>query len=118
MTATDLLNKVKGNLGITGSYQDTTIQGYIDEVKEFLMDGGVDESIVNSSVASGVISRGVADLWNYGSGGAKLSPYFKQRAIQLALKSVGETPEKISELEERVNKLESVHQNHTFLVID
>lgn len=81
-----MLTKVKANLGITGSYQDTTIQGYIDEVKEFLMDGGVSEEIVNDISSAGVISRGVADLWNYGSGGAKLSPYFKQRAIQLCYK--------------------------------
>lgn len=113
-----LLTKVKSNLGITGSYQDTTIQGWIDEVKQFLLEGGVDESIVNSEISYGLISRGVADLWNYGSGDGSLSPYFYQRATQLALKSTGETPEEISELKERVDRLEELHENHTFLVVE
>lgn len=81
-----MLEKVKANLGITGTYQDKTIQGYIDEVKQFLLDGGVDEKIVNADISVGIITRGVADLWNYGSGGTSLSPYFLQRATQLALK--------------------------------
>lgn len=118
MTTTELLNKVKSNLGITGTYQDTTIQGWIDEVKQYLLEGGVDESIVNSQISAGVISRGVADLWNYGSGDGTLSNYFFQRATQLSLKSNGETPEEISELEKRVEKLEKIHRNNTFLVIE
>lgn len=81
-----MLEQVKANLGITGTYQDTTIQGYIDEVKQYLLDGGVDESVVDSESSAGIITRGVADLWNYGSGGTSLSPYFIQRAIQLAYK--------------------------------
>lgn len=81
-----ILKKIKANLGITGSYQDETIKGYIREVKEFLIDGGVDKSIVDSDEAVGLISRGVSDLWNYGAGGTSLSPYFIQRASQLALK--------------------------------
>jgi hypothetical protein len=81
-----MLDKVKNNLGITGNYQDKTIQGYIDDVKQYLIDGGVDELIVESDEAVGIISRGVSDLWNYGAGGTSLSPYFIQRATQLALK--------------------------------
>ena len=81
-----ILEDVKNNLGITGTYLDNTIQGYIDEVKEFLMDGGVNKTFVESKEAKGLITRGVADLWNYGSGGTSLSPYFLQRATQLSLK--------------------------------
>ena len=36
-----MLEKVKKSLGITGSYQDSTIQEYIDEVKQYLIDGGL-----------------------------------------------------------------------------
>lgn len=78
-----MLEKVKSNLGITGTYQDTTIQGYIDEVKAYLIDGGVAEA----NITDGIVTRGVADLWNYGSGGTGFSPYFIQRASQLALKA-------------------------------
>lgn len=85
-----MLDKVKALLGITGTFQDLTIGAYIDEVKQFLLDGGVDESVVNSTSSAGVIARGVADLWNYGSGEGQLSDYFKQRAIQLAYKEVTE----------------------------
>lgn len=84
-----MLEQVKSNLGITGDFQDNTIQGYIDEIKEFMIDGGISKDVVNSTKAIGVITRGVADLWNYGSGGTSLSPYFIQRVSQLALKEAG-----------------------------
>ena len=59
---------------------------YSAEVKAFLKDAGVAES----NMTSGIIARGVADLWNYGAGEGKLSSYFMVRATQLALKgSVG-----------------------------
>lgn len=76
-----MLDDVKALLGITGNYQDATLQGYIDEVIAFLIAGGVSED----SITCGIVARGVSDLWNYGSGGTTLSPYFIQRAAQLAL---------------------------------
>lgn len=79
------LDDVKNALGITGDYQDATLQSYIDEVKAFLKDAGVAEA----NITSGVIARGVADLWNYGAGEGKLSSYFMMRASQLALKGSG-----------------------------
>ncbi len=82
-----MLEKVKANLGITGNYQDDTIKGYIDEVKQFLRDGGVDSKVVEDDSSAGIISIGVADLWIYGSGVVSFSPYFIQRAIQLASKN-------------------------------
>lgn len=77
-----MLEAVKVAIGITGTYQDATIQGYIDEVTEFLLDAGVSES----NITVGVIARGVSDLWNYGGAEGELSPYFIQRATQLAFK--------------------------------
>lgn len=85
-----MLEKVKKSLGITGSYQDDTIQEYIDEVKRYLIDGGVKKEVVEHQSSSGIIARGVSDLWNYGSGGTSFSPYFIQRAIQLSGKTVEE----------------------------
>lgn len=79
----ELLEQVKTALGITGTYQDDTIQFYIDEVQFYLKDSGVSDDVLNSQQAFGVIARGVSDLWNYGSG--KLSEYFYQRADQLRL---------------------------------
>lgn len=89
MTAEELLKKIKAGLGISGDYQDETLQVYIDEVKAFMLSAGVAETVVNSSEAVGVIMRGVADLWNYGSGSVKLSEYFIQRMIQLSIDTAG-----------------------------
>lgn len=83
MTAAETLTRIKNGLGITGNFQDDTLQAYVDEVKEFMRSAGVSQDIVESEAAVGCIMRGVADLWNYGSGSASLSEYFKMRLIQL-----------------------------------
>ena len=85
MTDAELLTKVKNGIGITGEYQDATLTVYVEEVKAYLNDAGVKNSVIESEAAVGCIMRGVADLWNYGSGEGKLSQYFMQRAIQLSL---------------------------------
>lgn len=82
MTDAELLTKVKAALGIGGTYQDNTLAEYIAEVKDFLKGAGVAEA----NITAGIIARGVSDLWNYGSGGGTLSPYFMQRATQLSYK--------------------------------
>lgn len=76
------LDDVKAALGITGDYQDSTIQVYYDEVISFLNDAGVSAD----KITPGIVSRGVSDLWNYGGAEGKLSEYFIQRASQLAYK--------------------------------
>lgn len=76
------LEQVKAALGIVGDYQDATLQIYFDEVVAFLLDAGVAEA----NITAGVVARGVSDLWNYGAGDGKLSPYFYQRAAQLSYK--------------------------------
>ena len=76
------LNDVKNALGITGDYQNTTLQIYFDEVIGFLTDAGVAEA----NITKGIDARGVSDLWNYGGAEGKLSQYFMQRAAQLSYK--------------------------------
>ena len=76
------LKQVKEALGIVGDYQDNTLQVYIDESVAFLKDAGV----ADANITAGVVARGVSDLWNYGAGDGKLSPYFMQRAAQLSYK--------------------------------
>lgn len=82
MADSTMLTKVKNALGITGTYQDDTLGVYIDEIIAFLVESGVKEK----NITSGIVTRGVADLWNYGEGDGKLSSYFIQRATQLAYK--------------------------------
>lgn len=85
MADTDLLEKVKQMIGLTGTHQDDHIQCYIDDIKQYLLDGGVKQEIVESPSSVGAIARGVSDLYFDG----QLSNYFKERAIQLAIKGVG-----------------------------
>lgn len=80
--ADTMLSNVKNALGITGDYQDDTLTEYINEVMGFLTDAGV----TANNITSGIVARGVSDLWNYGSGEGQLSQYFIQRATQLAYK--------------------------------
>ena len=79
-----MLEDVKTALGIVGDYNDSAIQIYIDEVTDFLRGAGV----ADINITVGIVARGVADLWNYGSGNGKLSDYFMQRATQLSYKAV------------------------------
>lgn len=86
MTNTELLSEVKISLGITGNYQDETLNNYIFEVLEYLSDAGVDDRILQSESIIGIVARGVSDLWGYGAGDGQFSPYFIQRATQLSYK--------------------------------
>lgn len=86
LTADEILKKVKAGLGITGDYQDEALNLYIGEVLDFMSRAGVPDETARGSEAVGIVVRGVADLWNYGSGSVKLSDYFIQRVNQLAAK--------------------------------
>ncbi len=77
------LDDVKTAIGVTGDYQDDLLQIYVDEVVDFLKDAGVS----NAHITTGIVARGVLDMWNYGAGNGRLSTYFKERATQLAYKT-------------------------------
>ena len=86
LTPEQLLARVKLSIGVTGNYQDGTLEEHIKDVKDILRDAGVRAAVVDSDKAVGCIARGVSDLWNLGAGGGVLSPVFFQRVIQLAYK--------------------------------
>ncbi len=79
-----MLETVKAAIGITGTYQDATIQVYIDETEQYMLLSGVPGNVIGQPETAGTVARGVSDLWNYGAGDGKLSPYFYERCIQLA----------------------------------
>ncbi|MBR5948166.1 MAG: phage head-tail connector protein [Clostridia bacterium] len=85
MADLDMLTTVKLALGITGDYQDGALQVYIDEVNEYLRAAGVPPAVIGTQATAGTVARGVSDLWNYGAGEGKLSPYFHERVIQLTV---------------------------------
>lgn len=78
-----MLEQVKKLLGVTGKFQDETISGWIDEIKQLMIDGGIPSSIVNDVKSAGVIAKGIDDLYFQKT---DLSKYFWQRATQLAYK--------------------------------
>lgn len=86
MTDAELLTEVKKRIGITGDYQDDTLAGHIQDVKDFMQDAGVSEEVMQTTKIIGAVTRGVSDLWDYGSGNGEFSPYFFQRVTQLAYK--------------------------------
>lgn len=80
-----LLKEIKASNLITGNYLDPMLKAKIKEVKNFMINAGVAENVVNSDIAIGVIAIGVNDLYTpQGTGGSpKLSEYFLQRVFQL-----------------------------------
>ena len=86
MTDAEYLGKIKTRMGITTSYQDELLSGYITDVKAFMKDAGVPDDILSSDASVGCVLRGVSDLWNYTSGEVKFSEFFKQRVTQLAIR--------------------------------
>ena len=92
MTDAELLTEVKKRIGITGDYQDDTLTGHIQDVKDFMQDAGVSEEVMQTTKIIGAVTRGESDMWDYGSGNGEFSPYFFQRVTQLVYKGgeVGE----------------------------
>jgi len=80
----ELLAKVKRDLGETGTFNDGAITDLIEEVMDYMSGAGVSDARISAS--AGTISRGVSDLWDNGGGKVALSPYFKERVTQLALR--------------------------------
>ncbi len=83
MTDEELLKEVKTRIGITGTYQDGAISGHIQDAKDFMLDAGVSKETMQTNRIIGAVTRGVSDLWNYGSGDGEFSAYFFQRVAQL-----------------------------------
>ena len=76
------LTQVKAAMGVTGTYQDQTLQPWLDETLNFIKDAGV----ASADITVGVVARGVLDLWNYGAGDGTFSDYFRMRVAQLSYK--------------------------------
>lgn len=84
----ELLQEIKNRLSITGDFHNDLLSGFATDTKDYLLSAGVKKEVVESEKSIGVIARGVADLWNFGSGDGKFSEVFYQRAIQLTFEKV------------------------------
>ncbi len=87
MASAAMLTAVKNALGVTGTFTDTTISVYIDEVVDYMSGAGVSAAIIAAS--PGVVARGVSDLWDNDGGNVRFSPYFHERVTQLVMRSGG-----------------------------
>ena len=85
MTAAELLSEIKTRLSVTGNFHDDLFTALAEDVKEYLTSAGAD---AECPAAVGVIARGVADLWNFGSGDGKFSEVFYQRVSQLVIEKM------------------------------
>lgn len=85
MTDEELLNEIKKRLSITGNFHDELLLSYANDTKDFLISSGLKTETINDRKCIGLISRGVADLWNFGSGDGKFSELFMQRLTQLVV---------------------------------
>lgn len=91
MDLATLLSEVKVRLGITDDYHDPQLLGFINDVIFYLKSSGITDAILATEEAYGVVTRGVADLWNNEPGNAGFSNIFRERAIQLmAMSAEGE----------------------------
>lgn len=60
----ELLNQVKDAIGMGGNnYNDKTIRIWVGEVKQYLLEAGVNAEVLRSTLAVGCIARGVDDVW-------------------------------------------------------
>lgn len=87
MTRAEQLEKVKESLNITGNSLDSTLGIFLDDVKYYMADAGVNATVLDSDQSIGCICRGVADLYINN----EFSQYFYQRVSQLAIQA--DTPE-------------------------
>lgn len=88
MTDLEILKAVKVRIGENGDSNDSAISGLIEDVKYFMVDADVPESLLTSEKAVGCIALGVADLWNLGAKDGDFSKFFEKRLIQLKLEVV------------------------------
>ena len=85
MTDAEMLSEVKTRLAITGNFHDALLLAYIKDVKDYLVRAGISDVLLSDKRSIGTVARGVADLWNFGSGDGKFSSLFENMATQLAL---------------------------------
>ncbi len=85
MKREEQIKAVCNMLSMSEKYDGEKIGYFVDEVKQYMLSAGVPLLLANDRRAIGCIARGVSDLYTYDNGTASLSPYFKERVVQLKL---------------------------------
>ena len=89
LTNEQQITQIKQALGIGDGIPDATINVWLSDVKDFMLNAGVPTSVINADTSIGTLARGVSDTWNYGDGNTDYSNAFKMRVSQLALGNIG-----------------------------
>jgi hypothetical protein len=83
-----LIEEIKTRLSITENFHDTLLLAYANDVKAYMLAGGVPETVLDTEKALGAIALGVSNLWHMGMGNGEFSNGFIQRVIQLRYEEV------------------------------
>lgn len=76
MTDTELLEKVKAGLSVGGIYNDAQLAVKTGAVRQYMLNAGVTETLIQSDLGVAALTVGVMDLWNLSSGEVRFSEAF------------------------------------------
>lgn len=84
MTENDLINRIIELQGLS-EFHRNIVSGHVYDGIDYMKASGVPDSVIYSRKSIGVLNSYVTDVWNLTQGQCKLSPFLKERIIQLAL---------------------------------
>lgn len=89
MSDEELLEKVKIGLSVGGSFNDDTLIIKTMAVKQYMLNAGITEEVLETDLGIATLTVGVMDLWNLNSGEVKFSYAFDLCLMpQLKVKSM------------------------------
>lgn len=88
LNQTELLEKVKQGLSIVDGYNDAQLTIKVMAVKQYCINGGVAEDVLDTELGYALITLGATDIWNLASGEVKFSGAFNMILIQLKAMSL------------------------------
>lgn len=92
MTDAEILEKVKVGLNADDSTDnDSNLLIKVIGVKQYMLNSGVSEEQVETSLGITALTIGVNDVWDLTSGALKFSTIFNSLLTQLAIKSLPTT---------------------------
>lgn len=73
MTDEEILEKVKTGLAVDGDYTDDTLKIKVMAVKQYMLNAGVSQSVLETDLGIATLTIGVNDIWSLGPGEIKFS---------------------------------------------
>lgn len=73
MTDVELLDKVKTGLSVGGTFNDGTLSIKVIAVKQYMLNAGISQEQIETSLGIATLTIGVTDLWNLSPGEIQFS---------------------------------------------